>query len=117
MAFGPEAGLALLAALRPPALRGYPPLPAARADLLLRSAAGEARAEFERAAGLSRNARERAFLLARARPAAALDMWRRSGCAVAATAVRSDVPIPGRPEIFLSALKHRAFNLTRSRLL
>ena len=69
MAFGPEAGLALLDADR-----------AAPALARLRAAAGgaratccsgpgrggEARAEFERAAALSRNARERAFLLARA---------------------------------------------------
>ena len=67
MAFGPEAGLSLLAAIEPSALPRYAPLPAARADLLLRSGRqDEARAEFERAAGLSRNARERAFLLARA---------------------------------------------------
>ena len=67
MAFGPEAGLSLLAAIEPSALPRYAPLPAARADLLLRSGRqDEARAEFEHAAGLSRNARERAFLLARA---------------------------------------------------
>jgi len=67
MAFGPEAGLSLLAGIEPSALPRYAPLPAARADLLLRSGrCDEARAEFERAAALSRNARERAFLLARA---------------------------------------------------
>ena len=67
MAFGPEAGLSLLAAIEPSALPRYAPLPAARADLLLRSGRqDEARAEFKHAAGLSRNARERAFLLARA---------------------------------------------------
>ena len=68
MAFGPEAGLALLGGLEAdPALRGYPPLPAARGDFLLRAGRpGEARAAFERAAALTRNARERAFLLARA---------------------------------------------------
>jgi RNA polymerase sigma factor (sigma-70 family) len=66
MAFGPEAGLALLAGLDG-ALAGYAPLPAARGDFLLRAGrAAEAGAEFRRAAGLSRNARERAFLLGRA---------------------------------------------------
>ena len=50
-----------------PALRGYAPLPAARGDFLLRAGRpGEARAAFERAAALTRNERERAFLLARA---------------------------------------------------
>lgn len=68
MAFGPETGLALLAPLEEePVLRGYAPLPAAKGDCLLRAGrAAEARGEFERAAGLSRNERERAFLLARA---------------------------------------------------
>ncbi len=68
MAFGPEAGLALLAPVEASrVLRDYAPLPAARGDLLLRAGrAAEARAEFERAAALSRNARERGFLLARA---------------------------------------------------
>ena len=68
MAFGPEAGLALLAAVEAaPALAGYAPLPAARGDFLLRAGRpAEARAAFKRAAALSRNARERAFLLARA---------------------------------------------------
>lgn len=68
MAFGPEAGLALLEAIeRDPALRGYAPLPAAKGDFLLRAGRpAEARPEFERAAALSRNARERDFLLGRA---------------------------------------------------
>lgn len=68
MAFGPEAGLALLDAIAPAeALRGYAPLPAARGDVLFRAGRlAEARVEFERAAALSRNARERAFLLGRA---------------------------------------------------
>jgi RNA polymerase sigma factor (sigma-70 family) len=68
MAFGPEAGLALLARVEAaPALRGYAPLPAAKADALFRAGRlGEARAEFERAAGLTLNARERDFLLGRA---------------------------------------------------
>jgi RNA polymerase sigma factor (sigma-70 family) len=68
MAFGPEAGLRLVDAIAgEPALRGYAPLPAARADLLLRAGRpAEARAAFEAAARLSRNAPEKAFLLARA---------------------------------------------------
>ena len=69
MAFGPAAGLELADALAAePALRSYPFLPAVRGDLLARLGRGtEARAEFERAASLTRNAREREVLLERAR--------------------------------------------------
>jgi len=68
MAFGPEAGLGLLDEIADvSALRDYAPLPAARGDFLFRAGRqAEARAEFEAAAALTRNARERAFLLARA---------------------------------------------------
>jgi predicted RNA polymerase sigma factor len=68
MASGPEVGLRLIDALSAePALRRYAPLPAARGDFLFRAGRlEEARAEFERAAGLTRNARERDFLLGRA---------------------------------------------------
>ncbi|MBY8821245.1 RNA polymerase sigma factor [Sphingomonas colocasiae] len=68
MAFGPEAGLRLIDQLASAAaLRNYAPLPAARGDFLLRAGRPvEARAAFETAAGLTRNARERDFLLARA---------------------------------------------------
>lgn len=68
MAFGPEAGLARLQEVAAEeALRGYAPLPAARGDLLFRAGRrAEAREEFARAAALSRNARERDFLLGRA---------------------------------------------------
>jgi RNA polymerase sigma factor (sigma-70 family) len=68
MAVGPEAGLALLDELAAaPALRQYAPLPAARGDCLFRCGRlAEARAAFEAAAKLTRNAREAAFLLARA---------------------------------------------------
>ncbi|MFB6706918.1 RNA polymerase sigma factor [Streptomyces sp. NPDC056333] len=68
MAEGPEAGLALVDALAgDPALAAYHLLPSVRGDLLARlGRADEARAEFLRAAGLTRNARERALLLARA---------------------------------------------------
>jgi RNA polymerase sigma factor (sigma-70 family) len=68
-AYGPAAGLELVDALCDvPALSGYHLLPAVRADLLvLLGRSEEARTEFERAAGLTRNERERALLLARAR--------------------------------------------------
>ena len=68
MAFGPEAGLKLLDEIPDAdALRHYAPLPAARGDFLFRAGRlTEARTEFESAAGLTRNERERAFLLARA---------------------------------------------------
>jgi RNA polymerase sigma factor (sigma-70 family) len=68
MAFGPEAGLRLLDEIAAAAaLRNYAPLPAARGDFLFRAGRlAEARRQFEAAAKLTRNAREAAFLLARA---------------------------------------------------
>ena len=65
---GPSAGLALLDTLaRSPELARYHLLPAARAELLQTlGRLEEARAEFERAASLTRNARQRARLEARA---------------------------------------------------
>jgi len=68
MAFGPEAGLAAVDALRSePALKNYHLLPSVRGDLLFKlGRRDEARAEFERAASLTRNERERELLLARA---------------------------------------------------
>ncbi|MBB6425429.1 RNA polymerase sigma factor [Sphingopyxis sp. JAI128] len=68
MAFGPEAGLRLVDDIANAALlRNYAPLPAARGDFLFRAGrTGEARAEFEAAAALAANERERDFLLARA---------------------------------------------------
>ncbi|WP_202842720.1 RNA polymerase sigma factor [Luteimonas saliphila] len=73
MRSGPEEALALVDALADaPALRSYHLLPAVRGDLLHRLGRfDEARLEFERAAGMTRNARERALLLARAESAAA----------------------------------------------
>ncbi|MBC9034222.1 RNA polymerase sigma factor [Sphingomonas sp. JC676] len=68
MAYGPEAGLALVDAIaEAAALRNYAPLPAARADFLFRAGRlAEARGEFLRAAEFTRNAREKEWLLARA---------------------------------------------------
>jgi predicted RNA polymerase sigma factor len=67
-AYGPAAGLELVDALADaPALRGYHLLPSVRGDLLAQlGRAAEARAEFERAAALTRNDRERRLLLDRA---------------------------------------------------
>ncbi|WP_053650226.1 DUF6596 domain-containing protein [Streptomyces sp. XY431] len=72
MAEGPAVALEVVDALaEEPALRGYHLLPSVRGDLLARLGRGtEARAEFERAAGLTRNERERELLLARATEAA-----------------------------------------------
>jgi RNA polymerase sigma-70 factor (ECF subfamily) len=69
MAFGPEAGLQLVDALTAErSLARYHLLPSVRGDLLKKlSRFDEARAEFERAASLTRNARERDLLLDRAR--------------------------------------------------
>jgi RNA polymerase sigma factor (sigma-70 family) len=68
MAFGPAAGLELVDALgADPALQNYHWLPSVRGDLLAKLGRhAEARAEFERAAGLTRNGRERELLLGRA---------------------------------------------------
>ena len=68
MAFGPEAGLRLIEEIADAApLRNYAPLPAARGDFLFRAGRlVEARTEFEAAARLTRNVRERTFLLTRA---------------------------------------------------
>jgi RNA polymerase sigma-70 factor, ECF subfamily len=67
MAFGPEAALELVDDLTgEPALRGYHLLPAVRGDLLAKLGRDqEAQAEFERAASLTQNSRERALLLER----------------------------------------------------
>nr|WP_285606006.1 RNA polymerase sigma factor [Geothrix edaphica] len=68
MASGPAAGLELVDALASePSLREYHLLPSIRGDLLAKlGRAREARAEFQRAAGLARNVRERKLLLDRA---------------------------------------------------
>ena len=72
MASGPAKGLELIDALNSePALRSYHLLPSVRGDLLLKlDRHGEARGEFERAASLTQNVRERELLLNRARECA-----------------------------------------------
>ena len=84
-AFGPAAGLALVDGLvDEPSLRTYHLLPSVRGDLLDQLGRhAEARHEFERAASLTRNARERAVLLGRAAQCAGPD--------------RPVVPDPGSP--------------------
>lgn len=68
MAFGPAAGLEIADALRSePQLKGYHLLPSVRGDLLFKlGRLDEARAEFERAATMTRNTRERSLLARRA---------------------------------------------------
>jgi RNA polymerase sigma factor (sigma-70 family) len=72
MAVGPAAGLDLVDALTAePSLQAYHLLPSVRGDLLAKlGRSDEARAEFERAASLTRNTRERELLLNRARTCA-----------------------------------------------
>jgi RNA polymerase sigma factor (sigma-70 family) len=73
MAFGPAAALEIVDVLAAdPALANYHWLPSVRADLLAKLGRGdEARAEFERPAAMTRNARERELLLERARSVSA----------------------------------------------
>jgi RNA polymerase sigma-70 factor, ECF subfamily len=72
-AFGPQAGLDLLDRLAAePSLRNYHLLPSVRGDLLMKlGRPDEARAEFERAAAMTRNTQERELSRQRARSAAA----------------------------------------------
>jgi RNA polymerase sigma factor (sigma-70 family) len=72
MAAGPAAGLKLVDALNSePSLANYHLLPSVRGDLLVKlNRLSEAKVEFERAASLTRNARERQLLLKRARTCA-----------------------------------------------
>jgi RNA polymerase sigma factor (sigma-70 family) len=69
MALGPEAGLAIVdPLLAEPSLKNYHLLPSVRGDLLAKLVRrAEARSEFERAAAMTKNARERNLLLERAR--------------------------------------------------
>jgi RNA polymerase sigma factor (sigma-70 family) len=73
MAHGPAAGLARIDALsNDPALKSYHLLPSVRGDLLFKlQRFPEAQSEFQRAATLTRNSREREFLLARAQACSA----------------------------------------------
>jgi predicted RNA polymerase sigma factor len=68
MAFGPRVGLDIVDTLMAePSLKDYHLLPTVRGDLLEKLGRyAEAKSEFERAASLSRNARERRLLLDRA---------------------------------------------------
>jgi predicted RNA polymerase sigma factor len=68
MADGPAAGLVLVDGLMAePALKNYHLLPGVRGDLLFKlDRKAEAKTEFERAASMTRNERERALLLKRA---------------------------------------------------
>jgi len=72
MAFGPAAGLEIVDALASePSLENYHWLPSVRGDLLAKlGRLDEARVAFERAAALTRNARERELLLERAQASA-----------------------------------------------
>jgi RNA polymerase sigma-70 factor (ECF subfamily) len=85
MAFGPATGLTLVDALTSePSLESYHLLPSVRGDLLAKlGRVEEAHAEFQRAASLTRNARERTLLLERAAASA------RAG------GPRTDFPVPG----------------------
>jgi RNA polymerase sigma factor (sigma-70 family) len=73
MAYGPALGLELVDALTSePSLKSYHLLPSVRGDLLMKlGRSSEAKPEFDRAASLTRNAREREMLLERSRKAAA----------------------------------------------
>ena len=72
IAFGPEAGLELIDTVASePSLKSYHLLPSVRGDFLFKlGRSAEAQVEFERAASLTRNARERELLLDRARACA-----------------------------------------------
>jgi RNA polymerase sigma factor (sigma-70 family) len=78
MAFGPEAGLEVVEALADePSLEGYHFLPAVRGDLLAKLGRwAEARAEFEKAAAMTRNEREQELLRERAAACAAGTIWK-----------------------------------------
>jgi predicted RNA polymerase sigma factor len=75
MAFGPATGLALVDELTAePSLKAYHLLPSVHGDLLAKlGRVDEARAEFARAASLTRNARERELLLNRASKATSIE--------------------------------------------
>jgi predicted RNA polymerase sigma factor len=91
MASGPAAGLELVERLAgEPSLKSYHLLPSVRGDLLAKLGRfDEAREEFERAAALTRNERERALLRARA-----------AGCVTAGSGNAELTPDIGRGESF-----------------
>lgn len=94
MAYGPAAGLEIVGALlEEPSLRHYHLLPSVRGDLLLKlGRPNEARAEFERAASLTRNTRERELA---PRPRAARALTPRPSCAtIAPVETRRGAPLP-----------------------
>ena len=80
MAYGPAAGLEIVEGLASePSLRSYYLLPSVRGDLLAKlGRLDEAAQEFERAAGLTRNAREQTILRERAAACARAVAPRRS---------------------------------------
>jgi len=79
MAFGPAAGLELVDRLvKEPALKAYHLLPSVRGDFLMKlERFDEAKVEFEKAAALTRNVREKALLLRRAAACAEKKVSRR----------------------------------------
>ncbi|MBB3068815.1 RNA polymerase sigma factor (sigma-70 family) [Paenibacillus baekrokdamisoli] len=81
MAFGPAFGLQIVDELTSePSLKEYHLLPSVRGDLLMKlGRMGEAKEEFERAASLTHNAREREFLLKRTAECAANVSGNRGG--------------------------------------
>ena len=91
MAFGPAAGLEIVDGLRSESsLKNYHLLPSVRGDLLKKlGRLDEARVEFERAAKLTRNARERELLLERAGALGALGALKPSPSASRRTETRS----------------------------
>ena len=109
MASGPAAGLELVDALMAePSLEGYHLLPSVRGDFLEKlGRLDEGRAEFERAAALTRNARERELLLERARACAFPAEHSPSGRAPGSSrlAIRWSWPWPGSGERDRSSLR------------
>ena len=109
MAFGPEVGLRSVDALAAEGtLDGYHLLPSVRGDLLAKLGRwAEARAEFERAASMTQNGRERELLLARAAECAGRGASRGSAPCEARRAARRTVPAPGIPRIGTAARAER----------
>jgi RNA polymerase sigma-70 factor (ECF subfamily) len=99
MAFGAQAGLDMVDVLvAEPALRGYHLLPSVRGDLLMKlGRPDEARAEFERAAALTRNEQERELSTERARAAGAQAAEHPEASPAAPRAGRERPDQPGGP--------------------